>query len=32
VDSRLGVEPESVFATHCLKIHAPTTTTKESVA
>jgi hypothetical protein len=25
-------EPESVFTTHCPKIHAPTTITKESVA
>jgi hypothetical protein len=32
VDSRLGLEPESVCATPCPKIHAPTTTTKESVA
>ena len=32
VDSRLGYEPESVCATLCPKIHAPTTTTKESVA
>ena len=32
VDSRLGFEPESVCATPCPKIHAPTTTTKESVA
>jgi hypothetical protein len=32
VDSRLGYEPESVFATLCPKIHAPTKTTKESVA
>jgi hypothetical protein len=41
VDSRLpapvpqvqvGFEPESVCATHCPKIHAPTITTKESVA
>jgi hypothetical protein len=29
---QVGFEPESVFATHCPKIHAPTITTKESVA
>jgi hypothetical protein len=28
VDSRLGLEPESVFITHCLKTHAPNPSTR----
>jgi hypothetical protein len=32
VDTRLGFEPESVCATPCPQIHAPTTKPKESVA